>query len=194
MKDFKVPDLHAPRYRPRTLEIANTQFFKEFKEAHPEYADIPNAELKEKLKTINGAMWRTVLDERDGLELPNGLGYMFLGSCPKKEGDNTDYATSAFYQKHIQHRNFESDNYTAKIFYTNYSSKYRFRNHELWGFTAVRGFKRAVKPTYQENWTKYILVDNMQRVSELFRRNYHRLHQKQLEQELIKTYDEFELD
>src|SRR5574343_194637 len=194
MTDFKEPDLKAPRYRAKVLDVINDEFFKEFKKQYPEYKHLSNKELKEKIALINGTIYKTAIEERDGVELPSGLGYIFIGSCPKKKSANTNYHLSKQYKKVVNHRNWESDQYTAKIFYTNYEQKYRFKFHELWGFKAVRQFKRSVSEAYPESWTKYIMVDNLTKVSNLFRRQSYKMIKQKEEQELLKQYDEFALE
>lgn len=194
MKPYRKPDLHAPRYRPKKLNLTNTDFYNKFIEEHPKYADILSLEkFKEIISVHNGKMWKTVFDERDGIELPEQLGYIFLGSCPRKKGDNTNYKKSGIYGLKIQNQNFESDQYIAKIFYTNFETKYRFKNHDLWGFVGVRDFKRTVAQRYPEEWKKYIQVDNYMKVSRLFRKEKNREKKVKTTNELLKTYDEFNL-
>jgi hypothetical protein len=37
MKEFKKPDLKAPRYRPEVHSIMNKEFFESFKKTYPKY-------------------------------------------------------------------------------------------------------------------------------------------------------------
>lgn len=193
MRDFKEPDVKAPRYRSKALDIINKDFFAEFKAQNPEYRDLPNNELKELIGLINGTIWSTVIKERDGVELGSGLGYLFIGSCVRKKSHNTDYNLSKRYKKLIEHRNWESDQYVAKIFYTNFEQKYRFKFHELWAFKAVRQFKRSVSEEYPDNWKKYIQVDNMMKICSLFRKQSYKMSKQKEDKELLKEYNEFEL-
>ena len=94
----------------------------------------------------------------------------------------------------VQNQNWESDQYVAKIFYTNFETKYRFKHHEMWGFTGVRDFKRTVAKTYPQEWKKYVQVDNLVKVSLLFRKQKFKDFKKQETTELLKEYDEFDLD
>ena len=193
MKEFNKPDLHSPRYRTRTLDILTKEFFKEFKTKYPQYSELSNRELKNKIKLINKSIYQTILNERYGVELPNGLGLIFIGSCPKKISSNTDYVKSITYGKQIQTRNYDSDEFVAKIFYTNYEQKYRFKFHETWGFSGVREFKRSIKDIYKEHWNRFIRVDNFIKISSLFRnRSYKMLKQKE-EVELLKEYNDLEI-
>jgi hypothetical protein len=135
----------------------------------------------------------TVIDERDGVELPEQLGYIFIGSCPAKKM-NKDYKTSKELQQLIQHRNWESDNYLAKIFYTNYGSKYRFMFSKLWGFKPVRQFSRSVGQTYPDQYLKYLVVDNKRRINEIFGKKAFKMDIEKQEKEMLKDYNEFDLD
>jgi len=71
----------------------------------------------------------------------------------------------------LQNKNWETDGNLAKIFYTNYSTKYRFKNRELWRFEACRDFKRTVAKKYPSNWTKYVVMKNKYKVAHLYDAN-----------------------
>jgi len=192
MKEFKKPDLNAPRFRPKKQSILNSAFYKRFIKAYPKYKDITPDQVKAIIKAYNGKIWQTVIDNREGIQLPEQLGYIFLGSAPKKIGDNIDYKKSIEVGYKVQNKNWESDEYLAKIFYTNYESKYRFRFHELWSFTALRDFKRSVAKIYPHQWKNYIVIDNNQKISKLFRKQvYKSIVEKEVVSQL-ETYDEFD--
>ncbi len=192
-KPFRKPDLNAPRFRGKRLNILNADFCDAFRKEHPKYAHLSNQDIKSIIHNVNGKLWQTVIDERDGVELPEQLGYIFIGSCPAKKM-NKDYKTSKELQQLIQHRNWESDNYLAKIFYTNYGSKYRFMYSKLWGFKPVRQFSRSVGQTYPEQYLKYLVVDNKRRINEIFSKKAFKMDIEKIEEEMLKTYDEFDLD
>lgn len=192
-KTYKKPDLNAPRYRPKRLSLLNKVFFDRFIKDNPKYANINIKDFKNIITTFNGMIWQTILDERDGIQLPEQLGYIFIGSCPRKKS-NVDFAKSAQYGFVIQHQNWESDQFTAKIFYTNYETKYRFKNHELWGFNGLRDFTRTTGKTYPTEWKKYIQVENKIKVSRLFRVEKFKQFKTEEAATLIKDYDEFNLN
>jgi len=170
ISNFKKPNLNAPRYREKVLSILNAEMLKEFKDKYPAYKNIDNEKLKNIIKFFNEKIWKEVIENRDGVELPYSLGYLFIGTCPAAKSVNTDYALSKKYGKVLQNKNWETDGKVAKIFYTNYTTKYRFRNRELWQFTAVRQFKRAVAKTYPKKWTKYIIMSNNRKVAHMYKK------------------------
>mgnify|MGYP003135320172 FL=1 len=170
LSNFKKPNLNAPRYRDKVLGLLNADLINEFKEKNPIYLNIDNNKLKNIIKLFNERIWKEVIENRDGVELPDSLGYIFIGTCPAAKSVNTDYALSKKYGKVLQNKNWQTDGKVAKIFYTNYSTKYRFKNRELWQFTAVRQFKRSVAKTYPEKWNKYIKMETKKRVADMYRK------------------------
>jgi hypothetical protein len=168
MTEFKAPDLNAPRYRDKKLGILNAKTINEFKLKHPMYKNIENSKLKSIIKIFNRKMWEGVIKYRDGVELPESLGFLFIGTCSPSKSVNTNYALSKQYGKVIQNKNWDTDGNLGKIFYTNWSTKYKFKNRELWKFEAVRDFKRAFSKEYPINWTKYIFMKNKYRVAHLY--------------------------
>lgn len=193
MRQCKKPDLNAPRYRPKKLNFTNVEFYNRFIEEHPKYNNVSADKFKEVINRFNGKIWETVIDNRDGVELPEQLGYLFIGTCPRKKS-NVDFSKSKEHGVIIQHQNWESDNYAAKIFYTNYETKYRFKHHEMWGFSGIRDFKRTVAQTYPTNWKKYVMVDNLVRVSRIFRKEKYKEFLKNETLDLLNNYDEFNLE
>jgi len=170
LNNFKKPDLKKSRYREKVYGLLNFKTLNDFKEKYPIYADIDNDKLKKIVKCFNGKIWDSVIKNRNGVELPDSLGYLFIGTCPSPKNVNTDYSVSKKYGKVIQNKNWETNGNIAKIFYTNYSTKYRFRNRELWQFKAIRQFKRAVAKIYPKEWRKYIVMGNKKRVADMYKK------------------------
>lgn len=194
MRNFRKPDLNAPRYRAKYLDVLNAEFYDEFRKEHPKYNNLSDKEIKDIIRQVNGKIWEMVIEDRNGVELPEQLGYIFIGSCPAPKKDNPNYYMSKELKKVIQHRNWESDQYLAKIFYTNFGAKYRFKFSNLWGFSPVRQFSRTVSKEYPENYTKYLVVDNYRNINTIFRKQRFRMDMEDIERELEKTYNEFDLE
>lgn len=193
MKAARKPDLHAPRYRRPATSIVNADFIKQLREKVPGCNVLNDREIKEVIKTFNGILWQTAIDTRDGVELPNQLGHIFIGTCPPKKAKNVDFKVSAEYLKVIQHRNWESDNYLAKIFYTTFGSKYRFKHHELWAFNPTRAFKREVGKTYPKYWKQYVMVDPTKKISFVYKSDDYKMTRVEEAVNSIDKYNEFEL-
>ena len=192
-KKYNKPNLNAPRYRPKKLNFTNKEFHKRFVEENQKFSSLTLEQFKNIIQTFNGKIWKTVIEERDGVQLPEQLGYIFIGSCPGKKS-NVDFKKSEQHGVVLQNRNWESDNYLAKIFYTNFENKYRFKNHELWSFKGVRDFTRAVGQAYPKDWKKYVQMDNIIKASRLFRKHKIEYIKKIETNDLLKDYDEFNLE
>jgi nucleoid DNA-binding protein len=192
MMEFKSPDLTAPRFRPKKKYILNKSFYDKFIEKNPKYKDISPKQIKNIVNNYNGKIWETIVENRDGIELPEQLGNIFIGSTKRQIGDNINFKKSIELGYKVQNQNFESDQYLAKIFYTNYKSKYKFRFRELWGFTGVRNFKRTIAKVYPKEYKKYLAIDSNTPVSKLFKKHIYLDTLKEDTIMKLETYDEFD--
>jgi len=171
MKEFKKPDLNAPRFRTNRLGLLNKPFRESFRKKFPKYANVSDKEINSIIREFNKQLWNGVIEFRDGIELPQGLGNVFIGTCNSpKIKYNSDFATSIKRNVLTRLKNYESDSYLAKIFYTNYATKYRFAFRELWEFKGDRDFTRSVSKEYKKNWKKYIVVENNLLISKLYKK------------------------
>ena len=193
MKEFKSPDLTAPRYRPEVHTIMNKEFFESFKKKHPKYKDLDNVELRKIVKYFNNTLYQTVIDTRDGVQLPEQIGWLFIGTCQSPKKQNIDFVKSKKYGVAVTNKNWETDGKLAKIFFTSYALKHKMKNREFWGFVACREFKRTVAKTYPENWNMYLVVEPTRKIKLNSTRNYLASSAKKQETEGLKHYNEFEL-
>ena len=193
MKEFKSPDLTAPRYRPEVHTIMNKEFFESFKKKHPKYKDLDNVELRKIVKYFNNTLYQTVIDTRDGVQLPEQIGWLFIGTCQSPKKQNIDFVKSKKYGVAVTNKNWETDGKLAKIFFTSYALKHKMKNREFWGFVACREFKRAVAKAYPENWNMYLVVEPTRKIKLNSTRNYLASSAKKQETEGLKHYNEFDL-
>lgn len=193
MKSARKPDVKAPRFRKCAKGTLNAAFIKELREKIPGVNVLSDQQIKDVIHAFNGNLWQAAVDTRDGVELPYQLGHIFIGTCQMKKSKNVDFRSSAEYKLVVQHRNWESDNHLAKIFYSTYPSKYRFKNHEIWAFDPTRAFKRTVGKTYPENWKKYLVIDPMRKINALYRSDNYKMIRSEDAEQNIHTYNEFDL-
>jgi hypothetical protein len=193
MREFKSPDLKAPRYRPEVHTIMNKEFFESFKKKHPKYKDLDNVELRKIVKYFNNTLYQIVIDTRDGVQLPEQIGWLFIGTCQSPKKQNIDFVKSKKYGVAVTNKNWETDGKLAKIFFTSYALKHKMKNREFWGFVACREFKRAVAKSYPENWNMYLVVEPTIKIKLNNTKNYLVNSTKQKNIEGLKNYNEFEL-
>jgi hypothetical protein len=189
-----APDLKAPRFRKSKEGSLNKEFINTLRKNVKSAKDLTDDEIKNIILTFNGNVWKNIIEKRDGVDLPEQLGHIFVGTCKPRKNKITDFVATIKYNKPIQHKNWESDQHLAKIFYTNHISKYKFRNFELWGFNAVRQFKRTLSKEYPYRWKQYIQVEPNLKISCLYNENFkYRVKEKKIETIDINTYNEFDI-
>jgi hypothetical protein len=193
MKTYRQPDVKGPRYRKRKYNVLNAAFLEDFKKKYPAYKNVDNKILKNVIDTYNGVLWQMVIDEREGVEIPEGLGFLFIGSATAKS-ENPNRTLSSKMGVLVTHMNMETNNKICKILYTSYPSKYKFVNREVWTFSAVRQFKRTVSKAYLDNPNKYIVIDNLTKISNLYKKANVQFYTKKKEETLLESYDEFKID
>jgi hypothetical protein len=193
MKTFKKPDLNAPRFRNKRKSVLTVDTLKKFKEKYPQYKDLDYPQFKKIIMTFNQTIVDGIIDSRGGVELPDGLGYIFIGSCPAAKKKNIDFKKSTEFGVEATHRNWDSDNKLMKIFYTNRNTKYPFRNKQVWAFKASKPFRKAASAVYKEEWTKYIEVAPTEKISARFDRNRKKARKKDLKPYIPEGYDEFNM-
>ena len=193
MREFKKPDVTAPRFRPAVYNVLNKEFFESFKKKYGKYKDLDNLDLKNIIKKFNYAVYNKVIDVRDGVQLPESIGWLFIGTCQQSKKQNVNYAKSLKYGVSVSNNNWETDGKLAKIFFTNHAPKHKIKNREFWGFTACRNFKRSVAKTYPENWNMYIVVDATKKLNLTYSNAVYR-DRKNKETELaLKQYNDSDL-
>lgn len=194
MNNIKKADLNAPRFRKTNHRSFDQEFLNKVRERFPQYSHISDEEIKKIIYTFNENIFNEVINVRDGVEIPSQIGHLFIGTCPpSKKRANIDMKLSLEYMQKIKHRNFESDQHIAKIFFTTYGTKFRFKHHDLWAFNATRDFSRAVSASYPENWKKYLQVDPGIKISNAYKNQTYKMDLKIQNEKSLEDYNEFDL-
>lgn len=192
---FRKPDIHAPRFRPKVANVMSKELFKKFKDKFPEH-NISYLQFKEIVNAYNAELAEAIIEYRDGIELPEGLGHIFIGSCPPlSKRKNVDYFKSKQYGVKTYHKNWDSDSRVMKIFFSNYHVKYKLKNKEIWAFAYTRDYKRKASKNFAEEWTKYIYVNNNKKVSMVFKESLNKVKAniKRFAKPVSEGYNEFDL-
>lgn len=193
METFRTPDLQAPRFRAETYEVLNKEFFDRFRKKYPKYKNYKDKELRSIIKSFNKLVFETVIDNRNGVELPESLGWLFIGTCQPSKKKNIDFAKSKKYGVKVSNKNWDSDGKLAKIFFTNGNLKHKVKNIEFWGFSGSREFKRTVAKTYPENWNNYIVVDPQRKLKLAYSKKVANEIRLKKQEHALKDYNEFDL-
>jgi len=138
-------------------------------------------------------MWSTVVTLRDGIELPTG-GTMFVGSTKITKKNNYDMKASIAANRPIKHRNYDTDGYVAKIYYSQYLSKMGGRDRSLWSFKGGRPFTRTVAREYPKNWNNYVIVADMHKIVREYKHNSYKNYKASIAEKETNVYNEFDID
>lgn len=191
MKNF-APDIKGPRFRKPTKKTVVASLINDIQSQVFAAKYLSEEQIKKVLLEFNKEVYVTAIDKRDGVEIPSQIGHLFIGTCPRTKNKNVDYKKTAEVGKAVQYNNWETDSHLAKIFFTTFASRYKFKNNELWGFSGVRSFKRSVAKEYPKKWNTYIQVDPHKKISTLFRSRLYKIERTENDTENLKMYNEFE--
>jgi hypothetical protein len=145
------------------------------------------------MKDFNKIIYQTVIDTRDGVQLPELIGWFFIATCEQSKKNNIDFAKSKKYGVTVTNKNWETDGKLAKIFFSNYAPKHKMKNREFWGFTACREFKRSVAKAYPENWNMYVAAYNNKQIKLAYQKVAYKDYKLKQTKEALKTYNEFDI-
>jgi hypothetical protein len=193
MKEFKKPDVTAPRFRPEVETILNKEFFDKFKQRYPKYKTLDKADIRNVVKTFNMTVYQNVIETRDGIQLPEQVGWLFIGSCQQSKKKNVNFAKSLKYGVTVTNTNFDTDGKLAKIFFTNFAPKHKMRNREFWSFVACRDFKRSVAKNYAENWNMYVAIDSTKKLNTTYSKGYYKNKVEYETKKALVNYNEFDI-
>ena len=197
MTEYKQPDLKAPRFRKGRSDMNFWDLTLALKKKYPgKYDHINQRDFKKVIVAFHQNIQEEVINNRDGIEFPEYMGMLKLVSIPSfKEWVNIP--ESKRLGQVVTHKNWETDGYNAKIFYSSNSHRYLVANRRLWQFDAVRQFKRLVSREYPLDWKKYEIYDSMgAHVAAGWHKDKHRRKAYAVYQQIlnIDTYNEFDMN
>lgn len=155
---MQEPDLNAPRFRETYVEVLDrfkiNEFLDKYKNVHPEMASYDILKVRNIIRTFNKNLYNLVIDTREGVELPNNIGCIFITVVkPKKNFIN--YKESIGKKKPIYFTNNKTDGYLADVVFSTKDNRYHFKNHEIWQFNTARDFKRDLCKRFPLTWNNY---------------------------------------
>ena len=193
MNTYKKPNRKGPRYRSGRISALKKSGYIAFCEKFPKYSHLSFDQFKKIIVAFNEAIVEDAVENREGVSLPENLGLIFLGSCPYPKKINVNAKISMNVGFASNHQNWHSDNRLLKIFYTNSADKYGFSNRNLWAFKAVRPFKKKASDAFKKNFSKYLEVLSMIKISDIFKRRKRKNIIRDQEPRIPKGYNEFNL-
>lgn len=191
-KTIKQPDLQGKRRRRNVLNLLNSKLLKKFVEKYPEYKNLTFQEFEEIIYVFNKVLWEEVLDNPEGVELPENLGEVYIASV-KRKTERLDMKKSIAIGKPVYHRNLHTDGNVCNIIYTNKRHKYNFAHRNILGFKPHRDFKRSASKRYSEEWMKYRMFNDRNDHTQAFKKQKRIEVAVKYENNDFTNYNEFEL-
>lgn len=170
---FLKADLSAPRYRTVKRGLAGKPLYASFYKKHPDLKGvISNIQYREIVKEFNKEIMEAVCENRDGVELPESLGFLFIGAIKYTRSQKAiDYTKSRELNKTVYHKNWDTDMKIGKLIFTMLPAKYKMKDGNMWAFKASRKFSRMVSKNFKFNYERYMDITH-QRISHLFKETH----------------------
>ena len=168
---FNKPDRKAKRYRKKTHVVVIYHVMVAIRKKFPQYKHkVTEKDCRYIISNFCTYMKNKVLENRDGVELPEGLGYIMLTSYKSKK-KLINKGESEKHQIKIYQTNLEIDGFKAKVMYTNDKMKYTLLNRDMWRFNGARSFRIDVSSTFRKNWKKFIQLEMGKKICRKIERN-----------------------
>ena len=163
----KISDPRGPRCRtPRHVTI-NREVYDKYLEQNPN-SKLTFTEFKQICLRGNTLYRQAIMKNREGIELPERMGRMFIGAYEKgKDKPYYDWAVLRKKKVAYSHKNWESDRYVCKLFYTNFGNQNKYQLRQYWYFNGCRKATEETSKNFRENWNFYVKIPRFQKMSEL---------------------------
>lgn len=170
----RVPIQKGPRARNIVKSILNVTLYNEFKSKYPN-ANISRETFKKIIIRGNEILRDAILENREGVILPKGFGRLFIGAYDKNP-KKPYYDWSILMNKGFaySHKNYESDRYFCKLFYSAFGEDVRYPFKGFWYFKTAHEMSLRVSKAFRADYNKFIKVPKFKRL-------------KQIESSLYKT-------
>lgn len=191
----RVADKKAPRFFKTRLDIADKELVSEFLKEFPQYADMKelqsSQEIKRLTKKCNSAIWKHTIDNRDGIDLPERLGVLFIGGKTSVYTP-VDYGATNKYGTEVLMHNYESNGIIGKVFYSRHSRNHGMTVKTMWTFKPCREYTNAVKDAFRNGLSRrYRRIENKQQLIYLFEERQRARNRKE-GYGMLENYNEFE--
>lgn len=157
---YKKPNRKGNRVRKKISPVMDSTLLSEFKKQHPKYNDITLVQFNSIIKQFNNNIIDEIIENRDGVRLPERLGQMIIIAFSKPKRKIIDFGTSNKTGVKTYHGNWDTDNKIGKIFYKSSISGFNIKYYKLWNFSPSRNFKKRMSSGFKKSWEKYYYMKN----------------------------------
>ena len=121
------------RYRKEYESFPKKDFFDSFRKKYKEYSKYDDAYLKDILKSVQENFTDLLCQNKEGIELPYGLGNIRIFSFkPSKSTPHVNFTMKQTADVTFKFTNIKTDGLMCKIGYSNRYSRLKFNRSEIW--------------------------------------------------------------
>lgn len=166
-------------------------YFKQLKAQYPELKQYTNGEIRRHIIAYNKCIADTICTHRDGVELPEHMGTVFVGAL-KSKNPPIDWTATEKTGKIIYQNSLKSMGYSFIIFYVHSLEKYNFANRGIWKITCTETVTSKVGAAFNKNWKNFISIPSRQHVEGFIKNYWNKYRANKKHKEELKSYNEFE--
>ena len=169
--------------------ICCREFTTQLQEKYPQLKKYSIGQLKKMIREFNRGLGDYIIENRDGIELPNFIGQLFIGSCKQVKPVPEHIIENS--SKPLKIRNVDSHFPFCFYMTRNYAS--RFAMGKFWWFEANRELKERISENFSKNWKNYIDMASTYPVSANYLNDLKRTRAKNFNRYNDFHYREFDL-
>lgn len=155
---YKIPDRNKPRGCYKAELVVTKKELREFLRKYPEHKGLTQLEFNSIVRQFNQNIIETVIENRDGVLLPERIGQLQIVSYKASKKRIVNFGlTNKTGTPHYE-GNWETDNRIGKIVFQKPGQK--IEHGRLWGLITARPFKQKVSKAFLKFWPKYLFVNH----------------------------------
>lgn len=171
------------RVRKNIKSLDTLPTYKKFLIKYPQYKNsLTFEQFKSIISNSTNKLGEKLIENPDGIRLPFNIGYLII-IRKKQDSSKHQYVNlnaTKLNNKEIKHNNWNTDDYIARIVYSNYACRPFFKEHRLYTFYKSKPLKQRVSKAFRENYSKYINWEE-KKIAHLFKpllklNEYNKLH------------------
>lgn len=162
---FNKPNRKAKRIKKTSFCVSMRSVFVKVRDKYPQYKHkVTETECRDVINNFTFYMKNKILENRDGIELPENLGYIMITAFKSKK----KLLNKKESEKHgikIYETNLSTDGFKAKILYSNDKMKFKLANRDVWSFRGTSILRKEVSHIFKENWKSFIQLNMIKKIS-----------------------------
>lgn len=179
-----------PKYRRKETILPSTEMANSFLKKYPNYSNVKPSDFRKIIGEFNKRVMQEVVDNRNGVMLPDLLGCIFIGSS-KTDKQVKSYSKYSDNEA-VRYTNVATDGRILKFLFSASVTSVPFKNFTCWSFKANRDVRRNTAKLFENNYQKYVDITNI-KIGELFYTKKTDNTPEEKTEVLEESYNEFDL-